>query len=121
MTSPVTCTCGVVHADGCPGMLTLCLVPGFVFDWTWKLTSRLTGYPQDWPVGTTSRMRFSWGTGTELIIPNEIDGPYIRVHMTSEETELVPRSAMVAIDLNFDSGDPELWRPWRAGRVSACH
>lgn len=120
MTSPATCTCGTVHADGCPGRLNICIAQGFVFDWSFRLTNRTTGQPQDWPAGTSARIRFSWGTGTELIIPAEIDGPYLLVHLTNEETEQIPRAAHATIDVNYDSGDPDMWRPWRTGRVSPC-
>lgn len=121
MTSPDVCTCGTVHMDSCPGLLRVCIEPGFVLDWTYRLVNRFTGADQDWPAGTSARLRFSWGTGTELIIPATIDGPYLRIHMTADETEQIPRSALVTIDVNYDNDDPALWRPWRAGRVAQCH
>lgn len=120
MTSPVDCTCGTVRADGCPGRLVICLSPGYVFDWTYTQRNPETGSPQDWPAGSSARIRFSWGTGTELIIPAIILGAELTVFMTGAETEQVPRNALATIDLNYDGGDPDLWRPWRQGRVSPC-
>ena len=120
MTSPVTCNCGPVHTDGCPGRLSICIVQGFVFDWEFRQTNRLTGAPQDWPAGTSARIRFSWGTGTELIISATIDGPYLRVHLTAAETEQIPRAARGTVDVNYDAGDPDMWRPFLTGRVSPC-
>jgi hypothetical protein len=95
--------------------------PGFVFDGTFQLINRLTKLPMDWPVGTGTRFRISWGTGTELLIAGTVDGSYLRFHMTGAQTELVPRRSMMVIDINYDSGNPLLWRPWRAGRVGPCH
>ena len=121
MTSPV-CTCGIVHMDdGCPGPLSICITPGFVWDGTIRLTNRLTRQSQDWPAGTSTRIRFNWGTGTELVIQGTVDGPYLRFHMTPAETEQLPRGTRATVDLNYDNGDPQMWRPWRTGRLSPCH
>lgn len=113
MTSPATCYCGTVHANGCPGRLAICFTPGYLFEWEYT-------NPQGWPDGTTARIRFSWGTGTELIIPAVIIGAVLTVFMSGAETEQVPRGSLATIDLNYDSGDPDMWRPWRQGHVSRC-
>lgn len=121
MTAPTTCTCGTVHIGPCKGALSICISPGYIFDGVIQLTNRLNGQPMDWPDGTTTRMRISWGTGAELIIDGVVDGSYLRFEMTGEETEQVPRNPQVTIDLNYDAGDPLRWRPWREGRASECH
>lgn len=105
--------------DGCPQPMHLCISTGFVWDGTIRLRDR-SGNDVDWPAGTAVRIRFSWGTGTELIIPGTVDGPYLRFHMTPAETEQLPRGSIATVDLNWDSGDPELWRPWRTGRIDGC-
>ena len=120
MTSPVDCTCHTVQANGCPGRLVICLSQGYVFDWTYTNRDRQTGLPQDWPDGTSARIRFSWGTGTELIIPAVVIGAELTVFMTGAETEQIPRGARATIDLNYDGGDPDMWRPWRQGHISRC-
>lgn len=118
MTSPEICTGGATLTDeNCVGPLHLCIEPGFVWDWTVKLRSKL-GSDQDWPAGTSTRIRFNWGTGTALTIDGTVDGPYLRFHMTPAETEQLPRDTIATVDLNYDSGDPALWRPWRRGRIS---
>jgi hypothetical protein len=121
MTAPVVCTCGTVHADGCPGTLDICIALGFVFDKTFRLTNRLTGADQDWPVGTSARIRFSGGTGSdETIFAASINGPYLQIDLTADQTEQIPINTRVTIDVNYDSGDPDMWRPWRTGRLSHC-
>lgn len=118
---PEPCTCGVVHANGCPGALSICIARGFLFEWTYTQRNRLTGAPMDWPAGTQARIRFSWGTGTEMIVPVAVDGPHLIVTMTGVQTEQIPRAALATIDLNFDDGAADRWRPWRQGKVAACH
>lgn len=120
MTSPATCICGTVHLNGCPGRLDICLVPGYLFDETYTNRNPKTGAVEDWPAGTTARIRFSWGTGTGLTIPAVIMGADLTVFLTSAETEQIPRGALATIDLNYDAGDPDMWRPWRQGRISRC-
>lgn len=120
MTSPEICTDGSVSIDGgCVGPLRLCISTGFVWDGTVKLRTKL-GADANWPAGTAARLRFSWGTGTELIIAGTVDGPYLRFHMTAAETEQLPRGTSATIDLNWDNGDPTMWRPWRTGRIDGC-
>lgn len=86
-----------------------------MFDGSIQLKNKTTGVPEDWPVGTATRLWFSWGTGTELIIDGTVDGSWLRFHMTGAETELVPRGALVRIEINY-SGDPDGWIIWREGR-----
>ena len=120
MTRPDLCTCGTAYMDGgCPGAMSICLVPGYVWDGSIQFTDR-RGLPQDWPAGTSTRIRFSWGTGTELVVPGTVDGAYLRFHMTAAETEQLPRGTRATVDVNYDNGDPEMWRPWRTGIISAC-
>ena len=119
MTSPEICVSGAVAQTGCTGHITLCISPGFVWDFAIKLRTKL-GADADWPAGTECRIRFSWGTGTELIIAGTVDGPYLRFHMTPAETEQLPRGTIARVDVNFDAGDPDLWRPKWEGRVSGC-
>lgn len=121
MTSPAPCNCGTVVMNGCPGHIDLCVVPGFVFDGSVQLLNRLTRLPMDWPDGTETRIRFSWGTGTELIIAGTVEDSYLHFHMDPDETEQLPRHTRATIDVNYDAGDPDLWRPWRTGRISGCH
>lgn len=121
MTSPVTsCACGTAHLGDCPGPLSWCMTPGYLFEGVILLRNRLTGKEQDWPAGTAARLRLHWGTGTELIIPGVVEGPRLLFDMTPEETTQVPRGALMAIDLNYDNGDPDRWRPWRVGRSNPC-
>lgn len=94
--------------------------PGFVFDGEIQMVSPQGGVPVDWPVGTSARMRVSWGTGTEIVFDGTIDGSYLRFHLTAAETELIPRGALVTVDVNYNSGDPDMWRPWRQGTVGRC-
>lgn len=101
--------------DGCPGVLRICLTPGYVFDGSVRLQDN-RGNPLNWPVGTTTRMRFSWGTGTELTITGTVDNELLVFHMEPDETEQLPRGTVATIDLNYD-GDPNHWRPWRTGRI----
>lgn len=119
MTSPEICVSGAVTQTGCTGHISLCINPGFVWDFAIKLKTKL-GADADWPAGTETRIRFSWGTGTELIIPGTVDGPYLRFHMLPSETEQLPRGTWATVDVNFDSGDPDLWRPKWEGRVNGC-
>lgn len=119
MTSPDFCISGNVTQSDCLGRITLCVSPGFVWDFTIKLRTKL-GADADWPTGTSTRIRFSWGTGTELAIDGTVDGPYLRFHMTPAETEQLPRGTVAVIDVNFDNGDPDLWRPKWEGRVNGC-
>lgn len=122
MTAPAACSCGTVQMNACAGHLDICLTPGYVFDGTVQLRNRLTKLPMDWPDGTSTRMRFSWGTGTELIIGGSVGGSYLRFHMGPDETEQLPRGTMAYIDVNYDVGDdPDMWLPWRKGRLSGCH
>lgn len=109
---------GAVTQTGCLGHITLCIHPGFVWDFAIKLKTTL-GADADWPAGTETRIRFSWGTGTELIIAGTVDGPYLRFHLDPNETEQLPRGTVATIDVNFDS-DPLLWRPKWQGRVNGC-
>jgi len=102
--------------DSCPGRLSLCINSGFVWDGTLTLRTR-SGTLQDWPAGTATRIRFTWGTGTELVIAGTVDGPYLRFHMSPAETEQLPRGTIATVDLNYDGGDPDLWRPTWRGRV----
>lgn len=120
MTSPATCGCGTVHANGCPGRLAICFVPGYLFEWEYTNRNPQTGAVEEWPEGTTARIRFSWGTGTELVIPAVVIGAELTVFMTGAETEQIPRGSLATIDLNYDAGDPDMWRPWRQGHVSRC-
>lgn len=122
MTSPVTCLCGgaVVRMSSCPGPMSICMSPGYVFEGEVQQINRLNGLAQDWPVGTTTRLRISWGTGTEMIVPGVVAGSYLRFEMTGAETEQIPRGALATIDVNYDAGDPDLWRPWRAGNITPC-
>jgi hypothetical protein len=105
--------------DSCPGPLSICMSPGFVFDGVIQLVTNRR-IPVDWPVGTDTRMRISWGTGTELVVPGVVDGSYLRFHLTGEETEQIPRRSLITIDINYDSLDPDMWRPWRQGWTSSC-
>lgn len=119
MTSPEISTSGIVSLGGCLGRVSLCITPGFVWDGTIKLRTRL-GSDADWPAGTACRIRFSWGTGTELVIDGTVDGPYLRFHMTAAETEQLPRGTTYVVDVNYDNGDPDLWRPKWEGRLGGC-
>lgn len=119
MTSLEICAGGQVAMNSCAGPIDLCIEPGFVWDGTVKLRTKL-GSDMDWPAGTSTRIRFSWGTGTELIIDGTVDGPYLRFHMSNVETEQLPRGTWGTVDLNYDSGDPAMWRPWRRGRIDGC-
>lgn len=105
--------------NSCAGSIDLCIEPGFVWDGTIKLRTKF-GSDMDWPAGTSTRIRFSWGTGTELVIDGTVDGPYLRFHMSNVETEQLPRGTWGTVDLNYDSGDPAMWRPWRRGRIDGC-
>jgi hypothetical protein len=116
MTSPEICTGGTVSLDGCAGPMSLCISAGFVWDGTVALRTK-RGAPADWPDGTATRLRFTWGTGTELIVAGTVDGTYLRFHLTADETAQLPRGTIATIDLNWDGGDPDLWRPWRTGRI----
>lgn len=107
--------------SSCPAPLHVCLSPGYVFEGEVQQISKTTGAPMDWPVGTQTRLRITWGTGTEMLIPGTVDGSYLRFEMTGAETEQVPRGAVATIDVNYDAGDPDMWRPWRAGPISACN
>lgn len=121
MTAPDTApcgTCGVVHLGQCPGPMTLCLSPGYLFEGTVELRDA-TGTPIDWPEDTAARMRFLWGDDP-VIYPATIDGPYLRIALTGAQTLPVPRGAIVYLDVNYDAGDPDRWRPWRRGRVGPC-
>lgn len=120
MTSPVDCTCGTVRADSCPGRLEICMSQGYVFEWTYTRRNPETNAPQDWPAGTQARIRFSWGTGTEVTYPAIIIGAELTIFLSGAETEQIPRGSLATIDVNYDGGDPDLWRPWRQGRISRC-
>lgn len=98
------------------GPLKICLKPGRIFNGQFQLRDRDTGLPTDWPVGTAARLWITWGTGTEMIINGTVVGPWLYFQMTAAETELVPRGAIVRVELNY-SGDPDEWRPWREGPV----
>jgi|SRR5690606_23452129 len=120
MTAPIKpCTCGTVHLGDCPGELSLCLQPARMFDGSVQLRDRTTGLPQDWPPGTSARLWFSWGTGTELIIDGTVDDSWLRFHMTPAETELVPRGALARIEINY-TGTEDGWWIWREGRIGSC-
>lgn len=119
MTSPIVCACGTVHVGSCAGSMDICIDTGFVWDGSVQLTDR-RGNALDWPVGTSTRIRFSWGTGTELVIAGTVDGPYLRFHMSGAQTEQLPRGTLAVIDVNYDGGDPDMWRPWRKGRICGC-
>lgn len=101
----------------CTSDLKVCLQPGRLFDAAIQLYDGVTKMPIDWPDGTQARLVFTWGTGTGLIIPAVVDGSWLRFSMTGEETELVPRGARAAAELNW-TGDPDDWREWREGPVS---
>jgi hypothetical protein len=118
MTSPeIIYTGGPVAMDGCPLPMHLCISTGFVWDGVITRRTQL-GAEADWPAGTATRIRFSCGTGTELIIAGTVDGPRLVFHMTAAETEQLPRGTVATVDLNWDSGDPDLWRPWWTGGIS---
>jgi hypothetical protein len=106
--------------NGCPAPLSICMSAGFVFEGEVQQIDRATKQPVDWPVGTQTRMRISWGTGTEMIVPGTVDGSWLEFMLTGAETEQIPRGALITLDVNYDGGDPLLWRPWRAGRLDRC-
>lgn len=105
--------------NSCPAPLSICMTPGFVFEGEVQAIDPATKLPVDWPVGTTTRMRISWGTGTEMIVPGTVDGSWLEFTLSGAQTEQIPRGALITLDVNYD-GDPLLWRPWRAGRLSRC-
>lgn len=105
--------------NSCPAPLSICMTPGFVFEGEVQQIDSVTKLPVDWPVGTTTRMRISWGTGTEMIIAGTVDGAWLEFTLSGAQTEQIPRGALITLDVNYD-GDPLLWRPWRAGRLSRC-
>lgn len=105
--------------NSCPAPLSICMSAGFVFEGEVQAIDPVTKSPVAWPVGTTTRMRVSWGTGTEMVFSGTVDGSWLRFTLTGAETEQIPRGALITLDVNYD-GDPDLWRPWRAGRLSAC-
>lgn len=105
--------------NSCPAPLSICMSAGFVFEGEVQAIDPVTKSPVAWPVGTTTRMRVSWGTGTEMVFPGTVDGSWLRFTLTGAETEQIPRGALITLDVNYD-GDPDLWRPWRAGHLSAC-
>lgn len=119
MTGPEMCAGGTVAMDGCAGRMSLCIDTGFVWDGTVTLRSAL-GSLKDWPFGTACRIRLSWGTGTELTVAGTVDGPYLRFHLSAAQTEQLPRGTVATLDLNWDGGDPDMWRPWRRGRIDGC-
>jgi hypothetical protein len=106
--------------NGCPAPLSICMSAGFVFEGEVQQIDRATKQPVDWPVGTQTRMRISWGTGTEMIVPGTVDGSWLEFMLTGAETAQIPRGALITLDVNYDGGDPLLWRPWRAGRLDRC-
>jgi hypothetical protein len=106
--------------NGCPAPLSICMSAGFIFEGEVQQVDSITKSPVAWPAGTVTRMRISWGTGTEMLIPGVVDGAWLRYVLTAAETEQIPRGALITLDVNYDSGDPLLWRPWRAGHLSRC-
>lgn len=105
--------------NSCPAPLSICMSPGFIFEGEVQALDPVTKQPVDWPVGTTTRMRISWGTGTEMIVPGIVDGSWLEFVLSGAQTEQIPRGALITLDVNYD-GDPLLWRPWRAGRLDRC-
>lgn len=99
----------------------ICIAQGFIFEWDYLHRDPDTCTALNWPPGTSARIRFTWGTGNELIMAAVIDGAYLRVDLTAAQTATIPRAAVATIDLNYALGDPGMWQPWRAGSVSSCH
>lgn len=119
MTAPaVPCACGPAHIGDCAGALSICLIPGTLFDATYQLRQSMNGPAVDWPVGTEAQLVFTWGTGTALIIGGTVDGSYLRFSMLSAETELVPRGAQAEVQLRYATDPPGEWRVWRRGWLS---
>lgn len=119
MTTPLPCACGGHLSVGdCPSRLRVCLKQGLEFDASIQLKSKL-GVPENWPVGTTARMVFNWGTGYSLVIASEpIVDSWLRFHMSGTETEQVPRGAKVEVHVNY-AGEDDSWRGWLEG-VAGC-
>lgn len=118
MTAPLIPGYSGGSISSCAGELSLCLQPGRVFDGAIQLRSR-ANVPIDWPVETRARLWFSWGTGTELIIPATIEGSWMYFHMEPAETEQVPRGSRDRLDLNYLDTDAG-WFTWREGRIGSC-
>jgi hypothetical protein len=104
----------------CPALLDLCVRPGRVLDIGIELRERVTGALIDWPPGTLARLGFSWGTGAELRVDGLIDGPHLLFHLGGDVTELIPRNAAVALELNYMDGDEAYWLVWCEGRTGSC-
>lgn len=113
-------TCGTARLDGCPGRLDLCFSPGFMFDAVIQRWSTATEDPEDWPIGTSTRIQFIRGTGTTITFGGTIDGPYLRFQLTGTQTADIPRAAAVIIAVNYGSGDPTQWRSLLRGRMQSC-
>lgn len=94
----------------------ICINPGFVADLNFTLRDR-AGNDAPWPDGTTTRMRFSWGTGTEFVKDGTVDGALLSFTLTAADTEQFPRGTVATVDVNYDAGDPDMWRPWLTGRL----
>lgn len=117
MTAPeVPCVCGVPHLGYCPGTLTICVQQGFAFNGSIQLRTGVLNLPQDWPAGMLTRLRFSWGTGTEFIIAGTVDGSFLRFIMGPEDTLMIPKRSSVSLELNY-TGGPFDWLVWQRGRL----